>query len=200
MKMELYNAGMWRTISMLFIDQLKTSDNVHIEQAPIDDDKKEEETWPGILTVVETKEILLWHRKMSTLYEDVNDIHHCSNSWTSSWSECFKYYGNGAIVNLSIDLGTWMFTKNKIDQSWYWHRNESNRLSSTTLHLSKMTLFVYLLKDKLNLENWNVWIDYAIVTMVVFFILWPKLIGIVRFHTSIERMIIILFSWKVKVF
>ena len=44
---------------MLFIDQLKTSDNVHIEQAPIDDDKKEEETWPGISTVVETKEILL---------------------------------------------------------------------------------------------------------------------------------------------
>ena len=31
-------------ISMLFIDQLKTSDDVHIEQAPIDD--KKEETWP----------------------------------------------------------------------------------------------------------------------------------------------------------
>ena len=45
---------------------------------------------------------------------------------------------------------------------------ETNRLSSTTLHLSKMTLFVYLLKDKLNLENWNVWIDHQIVTMVVF--------------------------------
>ena len=30
---------------MLFIDQLKTSDNVHIEQAQIDDDKKEEEIW-----------------------------------------------------------------------------------------------------------------------------------------------------------
>ena len=31
-------------ISMLFIDQLKTTDDVHIEQAAIDD-KKEEETW-----------------------------------------------------------------------------------------------------------------------------------------------------------
>ena len=30
---------------MLFIDQLKTSDDVHIEQAPIDD--KKEETWPA---------------------------------------------------------------------------------------------------------------------------------------------------------
>ena len=29
----------------LFIDQLKTNDNVHTEQAPIDDDKKGEETW-----------------------------------------------------------------------------------------------------------------------------------------------------------
>ena len=30
---------------------------------------------------------------------------------------------------------------------------ETDRLSSTTLHLSKMTLFLYLLKGKLNLEN-----------------------------------------------
>ena len=30
---------------------------------------------------------------------------------------------------------------------------ETNRLSSTTLDLWKMALFVYLLKDKLNLEN-----------------------------------------------
>ena len=29
---------------MLFIDQLKTIDDVHMEQVPIDD-KKEEETW-----------------------------------------------------------------------------------------------------------------------------------------------------------
>ena len=32
-------------ISMLFIDQLKTSDDFHIEQVPIDD-KNEEEIWP----------------------------------------------------------------------------------------------------------------------------------------------------------
>ena len=37
---------------------------------------------------------------MSALYEDDNDGHHCSNSWKSSSSEYFKYYGNGAIVNL----------------------------------------------------------------------------------------------------
>ena len=36
---------------------------------------------------------------MSALYEDDNDVHYCSNSWTSSSSECFKYYGNGVIVN-----------------------------------------------------------------------------------------------------
>ena len=45
MKMDLYNVEMWQIISMLFIDQLKTSDAVHIEQAPIDD--KKEETWPA---------------------------------------------------------------------------------------------------------------------------------------------------------
>ena len=37
---------------------------------------------------------------MSALYEDDNDVHHCSNSRTSSSSQCLKYYGNGAIVNL----------------------------------------------------------------------------------------------------
>ena len=46
--------------------------------------------------------VLLLHRKMSALYEDDNDVHHCSNSWTSSSSQCFKYYGNGAIVNLRV--------------------------------------------------------------------------------------------------
>ena len=46
MKIDLYNVGMWETISMLLIYQLKTSDDVHIEQAPMDD-KKEEETWPA---------------------------------------------------------------------------------------------------------------------------------------------------------
>ena len=75
--------------------------------------QKRRRNMAGILTVVETKEILLWHRKMNALYEDDNDVHHCLNSWTNSRSECFKYYGNGAIVNLSIDLGTWMFTKKK---------------------------------------------------------------------------------------
>ena len=39
---------------------------------------------------------------MSALYEDDNDVHHCSNSWINSCSECFKYYGNGAIVNFRV--------------------------------------------------------------------------------------------------
>ena len=43
---------------MLFIDQLKISDDVHIEQAPIDD-KKRRRNMASISTVVETKEILL---------------------------------------------------------------------------------------------------------------------------------------------
>ena len=43
--------------------------------------------------------VILLHRKIRALYEDDDDVYHCSNSWTSSWSEFFKYYGNDAIVN-----------------------------------------------------------------------------------------------------
>ena len=71
---------------------------------------------------------ILWHRKMSAFYEDDNDVHHCSNSWRSSWSEWWKL----------------------------------------TMAMVPLSTFVYLLRDKLNLENWNVWIDHAIVTMIFF--------------------------------
>ena len=45
-------------ISMLFIDQLKTGADAHLEQAPINDNKKRR-NMAGIATVIETKEILL---------------------------------------------------------------------------------------------------------------------------------------------
>ena len=64
---------------MLFTAQLKTSDDFHLEQAPIDD-KKEEESWLAFRASSDEGD----HRKMSALYEDDNDVHHCSNSWTSS--------------------------------------------------------------------------------------------------------------------
>ena len=168
---------MWQTISMLFIDQLKTSDDVYIEQASIDD-KKEEETWPPF------RQLFKRRRSFCDIEKWVlsTDVHHRSNSWTSSSSQCFKYYGNGIIVNRSwyVDVHERKKVDHDIDI-------ETNRLSSTTLHLAKMTLFVYLFKDKLNLENWNVWIDHQIVTMV--FLL--KLIRIESFHRS---MILIFFQ------
>ena len=40
MKVDLYNFGMWQNISMLLINQLKTSDDFQIEQTPIDDTQK----------------------------------------------------------------------------------------------------------------------------------------------------------------
>ena len=129
----------------LFIDQLKTSDDVHIEQAPIDDKKRR--NMPGI-SKVQAKEIILLHSKITALYEDDNDVHHCSNSWTSSSSQCLKYCGNGAILNRSWYMD--VHERKKLDHDI---DIETNRFSSTTLHLSKMTLFVYLFKDKLKHMN-----------------------------------------------
>ena len=101
------------------------------------------------ISKVQAKEIILLHSKITALYEDDNDIHHCSNSWTSSSSQCLKYYGNGAIVNRSWYVDVHERKKSINDDIDV----ETNRFSSTTLHLSKMTLFVYLLKDKLKHMN-----------------------------------------------
>ena len=132
----------------LFIDQLKTSDDVHIEQAPIDDDKKGEETWTAFRK---------FRRRRSFCY--IAKLLLCTKTTTTfiivriaGQVLDLNALSTMAMVPLSIDLGAWMFTKEKnsinddIDI-------ETNRFSSTTLHLSKMTLFVYLLKDKLKHMN-----------------------------------------------
>ena len=141
-------------ISMLFIYQLKTSDDVQTEQAPIDD-KKEEETWPAF------RQLLKRRRSFCDI---------------EKWVLCTKMRTTVIIVRIAgqvVDL---------------------NALS--TMAMVPLSTFVHLLKDKLNLENWNVWIDHPIVTMF-FFVLLLKLIGIVKFHRSIEKMIIIFFQYIV---
>ena len=126
MKMNLYNVGMWQTISMLFIDQLKTSDNVHIEQALIDD-KKEEETWSAF------RQLLKRRRSFCVIGKRVL---------------CTKRTTTFIIVRIAgqvVDLN-----------------------ALTTMAMVPLSTFVHLLKDNLSLENWNVWIDHPIVTMVFF--------------------------------
>ena len=132
---------------MLFIDQLKISD-VHIEQAPIDD--KKEETWPAFRKFKRRRSFcyiakLLLCTKTTTTFIIVRiagQVLHLNALSTM------------AMVPLPTDQSSLVRGCSRKKKSINHDIDiETDRLSSTTLHLSKMTLFVYLLKGQLNLEN-----------------------------------------------
>ena len=161
----------------LFNDQLKTSDDVHIEQAPIDDDKKGEEAWPAFRQLL----------KRRRSFCDIEKWVLCTKTTTTfiivriaGQVLHLNALSTVAMVPFSIDLGTWMFTKEK---------NSITILTSKRIDYHQR-LFIsrrWRYSCTCSKTNWNIWIDHQIVTMV--FLL--KLIRIVRCHRS---MILIFFQ------